>query len=443
MSSRLLIRNGTVVTPDALHGRRDVDVLIVDGRIAVVGNAGDADAEVIDASGTVVVPGFVDTHRHSWETAMRGSLPSCSLGGYLQAVNGLAAPRYTPEDIRIGTLAGALEALNAGITTFFDWSHCNNTPEHADAGVAGLREAGVRAVYGHGTPSLEGWWFYSDKEHPDARRVRETHFSSDDDLLTFAMAVRGPLMTLPHVVEHDWQLARELGALISVHAGMRITGFDTRMVAELEQQGLLGADTVYVHANTWTDDDFAAVAASGGRVSIAPYVEMVMGHGRPPIARSLAAGLRPGLGTDVATTVPGDLFTQMRQALAWNRIQSFPDDQSVDFESPYTEEDVFLAATRDGAAVCGLERRVGEIREGFEADIALIRTDMINTAPVGDPLASIVCSADVSNVDTVLVRGEVRKRAGKLTNVDLAKLVLELEASRERVLGGAAAEQAR
>ncbi len=437
MSTRLLIRNGTVITPDAPHGRAATDVLVVDGTIASVGPAGESvDAEVIDATGTVVVPGFVDTHRHSWETAMRGSLPSCSLGGYLQAVNGQAAPRYTPEDIRIGTLAGALDALNAGVTTIFDWSHCNNTPEHADAGVAGLREAGIRAVYGHGTPSLEGWWFFSGKEHPDARRVRETHFSSDAGLLTFALAVRGPVMTLPHVVEHDWRLARELNALISVHAGMRVTGFDMRMVAELEQQGLLGADTVYVHANTWTDEDFALVAASGGRVSITPLVEMVMGHGRPPMLRSLAAGVRPGLGTDVATTVPGDLFTQMRQALAWNRIQSFPDDQSVDFESSYTEQDAFLAATRDGAAVCGLENRVGAIQEGLDADIVLVRTDMINTAPVSDPLATVVCIADVSNVDTVLVRGEVKKRAGVLAGVDLPKLLAELGTSRENVLGG-------
>ena len=93
--------------------------------------------------------------------------------------------------MHIGDYAGALEALNGGVTTLLDWSHISNTPDHSDAAIQGLKDAGIRAVYAHGMPTGGEWWMLSELNHPeDIRRIRETYFSSDDGLITLAMAAR-------------------------------------------------------------------------------------------------------------------------------------------------------------------------------------------------------------------------------------------------------------
>jgi 5-methylthioadenosine/S-adenosylhomocysteine deaminase len=442
MATRSLIRGGFVVSLDDRIGLLPcADVLIENGIITAIGHDLDGvDAEVIDATGMIVLPGFVDSHRHTWQSNLRGVLPSCTLEDYLGSVLGLYGPAYRPEDVYAGNLWGALEALNAGITTLLDWSHCNNTPEHADAGIKALRDSGIRAVYAHGTPAGAEYWIGSARNHPeDARRVRSQYFPGDDDLLTFALALRGPGVCRPEVVEHDWTLARDLDARISMHAGMRFTGMHIEAIDELFRAGLLSSDTTYIHLNTTTDAELAMIADSGGSASIAPYVEMVMGHGLPPIGRLLAHGLTPSLSIDVTTTVPGDMFTQMRTALAHDRITHFAADPDVAFAPSLSHHDVLRFATIAGAAACGLDARIGTLTPGKDADIILIRADAINTFPVIDPVGTIVTSADTSNVDTVLVRGEVRKRGGRLIGVDLPALRTMVQRSRDHVLEAAGA----
>jgi len=172
------------------------DVYVEDGKIVDVGRAlGVSAAEEIDATGMIVMPGFIDTHRHTWQTPVRGVLPSCTLDHYFAVMLGSVGGHYRPEDVDIGDYAGALEALNAGI----------------------------RAVYAHGVPTGGEWWSFSELEHPeDIRRIRETYFSSDDGLITLAMAARQPGNSNFDVAKHDWALARELGIPISVHVGMRL-----------------------------------------------------------------------------------------------------------------------------------------------------------------------------------------------------------------------------
>lgn len=437
MTHRTLITGGHVVTLDPAIGTiAGGDVLIEDGRIiAVERHVHAIDAETIDATGTIVIPGFIDTHRHTWETVLRGMLPDCTLDGYLANVAGSVGPAFEPSDIFAGNLLGSLEALSAGITTLVDWSHCNNTPDHADAGIAALRETGTRAMYAHGTPAHGEWWLGSDRPHPgDARRVRNEHFSSESDLLTFAIAARGPGVTTPAVVDHDWRLARDLDARISVHVGMRITGMHVNAVDELHRAGLMGADTTYVHASDSSDTEMDKIAATGGTLSIAPYVEMLMGHGHPPVGRSIRSGLAPSLSIDVATSVPGDMFTQMRTALIQERIRSFGADVDVAFAPDLSHTDVLQMATVNGAAACGLSKRVGSLTPGKEADIVMIRSDAVNTMPVVDPVATVVTSADTSNVDTVMVRGRIVKRHGQLVDTDLARVRDLAENARDGVL---------
>jgi cytosine/adenosine deaminase-related metal-dependent hydrolase len=436
---RTVIRNGFVVSMDAEIGDLpEADVLVEDGVIvAVAAGIEVGEAEEIDASGTVVLPGFVDAHRHAWQGALRGILPDCSLDEYLAVVLGPLGGSFRPEDVHIGNLLSAFDAFNAGITTMLDWSHINHSPEHADAAIGALQSAGIRAVYAHGTPGGTEWWGYSALTHPDdVRRVRERYFNSGDGLLTLAMAIRATGHATPEAVTSDFGLARELGIPLTVHAGFRVTGYPFTHVLDLQGLGLLGPDVNYVHCTTMTDEELQLVADSGGSVTVTPLVEMNMAHGAPPIGRCIARGLRPSLGIDVATSAPTDMFTQMRTAMAQSRSLECPEDIDSPFVPTLGVRDVLELATIEGARTLGLEQ-IGSLAPGKHADITLIRVDQINTMPLTNPVAAVVAAADTSNVDTVLVQGRIVKRNGRLVDFDRAKLLHEAERSRDFLLDAA------
>src|SRR5919202_480454 len=438
MADRLLLRGGTVLTVDPdLGDLPEGDVLIEGDRIAQVAPGIDADAEVIDASGRIVIPGFVDTHRHTWEAAIRGCAPNATLGNYFVEILDTFAPLYRPEDVYASNLAGALECINAGITTLVDWSHINNTPDHPDAAIRGLREAGLRAVYAYGSAntSLADYWFESKLAIPaeDVRRVRNTYFSSDDGMITMALATRGPGFCVPEVVTGEWQLARELGIPITVHVGMGRLAGRFGMVKQLADMGLLGSDTTYVHSCYLSDEEWRLVKDSGGTISIAAQVEMQMGHGWPPIGQAYAHGLRPSLSLDVVTTVPGDMFTQIRAAFACERVQVNSRCWEANVEVPatmLTARQALEMATINGAHVAGLEDRTGSLTPGKQADVVVIDAAAPNVAPLIDPVAAVTLCADVSNVTTVIVGGQIRKRDGRLV-ADLERARRRVEASRD------------
>jgi 5-methylthioadenosine/S-adenosylhomocysteine deaminase len=436
-SQRLLIRNGFVVSMDSDVG--DIpngDVLVEDGAIAEIGRGlGVSGAEEIDATGMIVMPGFVDTHRHTWQTPVRGVLPCCTLDNYFAVMLGSVGGHYRPEDVHIGNYAGALEALNGGVTTLLDWSHISNTPDHSDAAIQGLKDSGIRAIYAHGVPTGGEWWAFSELEHPeDIRRIRDTYFSSDDGLITLALAARAPGNSNFEVAKHDWELARDLGIRISVHVGMRLTTVHVTHVKNLQDLGLLGPDTTYIHCTDSTDEELDLIAESGGTASVAPYVEMLMGHGPPPTGKLMERGVRPSLSVDVVSSVPGEMFTQMRSALVHERILSHTDTPDEAFAPKLTHRDVLEFATIDGARACALEDKVGSLAPGKQADIVLLKTKAINTAPMVDPVGTIVVFADTSNVDSVFVAGRAVKRHGQLVDVDLDNVFKKLDESRNHIL---------
>ena len=360
------------------------------------------------------MPGFVDTHRHTWQTPVRGVLPSCTLDHYFAVMLGQVGGFYRPEDVHIGDYAGSLEALNAGVTTLLDWSHISNTPDHSDAAIQGLKDAGIRAVYAHGMPTGGEWWSFSDLNHPeDIRRIRDTYFSSDDGLITLAMAARQPGNSNFDVAKHDWALARELDIQISVHVGMRLHNLHYQPVKDMHDLELMGPDVCYIHMTDLTDQELDWIAETGGKASVAPYVEMLMGHGPPPIGKLLARGVRPSLSVDVVSSVPGEMFTQMRTALAYDRILAFTD----------TPDDR-LRADAHAYATCSSSRRStarararsttrsARSRPASRRTSCCCRRDAINTAPMLDPLGTIVVFSDTSNVDSVFVAGRAVKRNG-------------------------------
>jgi cytosine/adenosine deaminase-related metal-dependent hydrolase len=441
MADRLLLRGGSVVSMDPDVGDiPNADVLIEGDSIAEIGPDISADAQEIDATGMVVIPGFIDTHRHTWEAAIRGCAPDATLDDYFVDVLDTFAPVYRPEDVYASNLAGALDCINAGITTLLDWSHINNTPDHPDAGVKGLQDAGIRAVYAYGSAnlSLNDYWNQSTIAIPadDVKRIRDTYFSSSDGLLTMAVATRGPGFTVNDVVRAEWNMARELGLPITVHVGMGRLAGRFGMIKQLEGLGLLGDDTTYIHCCYFSEEEWDLVRDTGGRISIAPQVEMQMGHGSPPIHQSRERGLRPSLSIDVVTTVPGDMFTQMRCAFGCERVRVNADAWQKDEAIPagtLSARDTLEMATRNGAYTVGLEDLVGSLTPGKQADVVLIDATAPGTAPLIDPVAAVTLSADVSNVDTVIIGGKVHKRGGQLT-ADFAKARGLVEASRDHLM---------
>ncbi|WP_129669469.1 amidohydrolase family protein [Phytoactinopolyspora endophytica] len=447
MTHRMLLRGGHVLTMDPNLGDLPAgDVLIEDDTITAVEPRieADVDAEVIDAAGHIIIPGFVDTHRHTWEAAIRGCAPNATLDDYFVEVLDTFAPVYRPEDVYASNLAGSLECLNAGITTLVDWSHINNTPEHPDAAITGLRETGIRAQYAYGSAntSLAKYWFNSAEVIPgdDVRRVRETHIPGDDGLLTLALATRGPGFCQDDVVTAEWRMARDLGIPITVHVAMGRLAGRFAMVEQLDRLGLLGPDTTYIHSCYFSDHEWQRVADTGGTISIAAQVELQMGHGWPPVGKAYQFGLRPSLSVDVVTTVPGDMFTQMRAAFGGERARvnatCWEANTGVPDTMP-TARQMLEMATINGAHVAGLEDRTGSLTPGKRADVVVIDARSINVAPVIDPVAAVVLCADVSNVETVIVDGVIRKRDGVLVG-DVARARGLVESSRDHLAGAAA-----
>jgi 5-methylthioadenosine/S-adenosylhomocysteine deaminase len=447
MTDRILIQGGIVLTQDPQLGELPrADILIEDDRIAAVGPGLNADgATVIDATGDIVIPGFIDTHRHTWETSIRTCAPDYSLGTYFGDILDQFAPNYRPEDVYAGNLWGALESVNAGITTLVDWSHIMNTSDHADEAIRGLQEAGIRSVFAFGFPntSLIDWWFGPDYagsvktiDGDDARRLRKQYFNSDKGLITMALATRGTNFCRDEVVRYEWELAKELDLNITVHVAMYRFGYTKLQLRRLQELGLLYPNTTYVHASHLLDDEWAMVRDSGSNVSLAPQVELQMGHGWAPAVTALQHGIPFGLSSDVATTAPADQFTQMRAIFASERARRHEAawNDGLEWNEPETHlltaRQVLAAATIGGAQVAGIADRTGSITPGKKADIVIIDGGAVNVAPVIDPVGAVVCAADVSNVETVIIDGAVRKQNGRLL-ADLDGPRRRVEASRD------------
>ena len=418
---RTLLKGGIVLTLDSQLGNfTQADVLIDGTKIAAVGpNLMNGEAEVIDASNTIVMPGFVDTHRHIWEGVLRNigtDVPLEGRASYLSFVLGKLAPAFRPVDAYAGNLVSALGAIDAGITTLLDWSHIQASPDHTDAVVKALHDSGLRAVFAYGFP----WWgTWNDRQPSWFVRAAREYFSSKDQLLTLALAAPGPEFTDFEVARDHWKLAREVGARITVHVGVGSYGQEGK-VQEMGAAGLLGHDTTYIHCTTLNDTEIQMIVDSGGTVSLASPVEMMMGHGMPPIQKFLDRGLRPSLSVDVETNIPADMFTQMRSVISLQHALAFEKILAGQHNVPnrITTRDVLAYATIEGARANGLEDKVGSLTPGKEADIIMLRTDRINVMPINDPIGAVVWGMDTGNVDTVFIAGRAMKRNGELLYVD-------------------------
>ncbi len=455
-NGRTVVRGARVLTMD---GRRDdggiADVLIDDGLIREVspGRLDIGDALEIDGTARILLPGFVDAHRHVWQTALRGVAGDWTLFEYLVYVRSVYSPRYSAADLFAGSYAGHLEALDAGITTVVDFSHAMRSPEHADAVLDAMERSRIRGVLAYGMShvpepgenplraQVESSWRYD-----DVRRLRRNRLPGDGGRVRLGLATADLGEFLPiEFSRRDLDLGRELGLrLITLHASEGVATRHARLVRRLHRAGLLADDLLFAHGTGWDAGELRALADSGGSVVSTPESELQMGMGLPVLQRAQRFGIPAGLGADVVSGNGGDLFAQMRLALQATR---FAENEQVAGSGRAPRRltpsslAVLRAATVDGARAAGLEAVTGTITPGKAADLVLLRADRPATAPVNDAVSTVVLQATPADVDTVLVGGEVVKRDGVMLGADRRAAIVAVEASRDRLLADVDPEQ--
>jgi 5-methylthioadenosine/S-adenosylhomocysteine deaminase len=436
----ILIKGGCVLTLDRAVGDfEQADVLIEGGKISAVRpNISAPNAEVIDASRMIVMPGLVDTHRHMWQGILRNVLPDGSLDDYIAVVQKTFGAKYTPDDVYAGDHLSAIGALDSGVTCVLDWSHIHNTPEHSDAAVKALQDSGVRAVFAYGNAqTADGrWWEAKGSKYPgDIARLRKQYFSSEDQLVTLYLAAPSgsPEQILP-----AFKAARDVGARITIHVGVGERG-RVGLLEKLNAEGAMKSDTTYIHCCTLNDTEWKLIRDTGGTISIAGYVETLMGHGNPPIQKAIDTGIRPSLSVDVETSVPNDFFQQMRTIFSLQKNEVWAKRLAGDKSPPkfLTVREVLEFATIEGARANGLERKIGTLTPGKDADVILLRTDKLNVMPMNNAVGAVVTSMGPQNVDTVLIAGKVMKRNGQLVGVDFDRLTRLGDEARDRIYANA------
>ncbi|GAA1126741.1 amidohydrolase family protein [Nocardioides aquiterrae] len=418
----IVFRGGTVLTMD---DRRSVltgaDVLVVGDRIEAVGPAlevPEGTAEV-DASGGIVMPGMVDTHRHMWQTAVRGYGADWTLTQYFVWNYLEHGRKFRPQDIYAGNLLSALEALEAGVTTSVDWSHNLHTIEHADAAVDALEEVPGRFVLAYGNIQAAPWEWSATPEFRDfvERRMKRT------DMLGFQMAfdVTGD----PEFPERAaFEVARELGVPVTTHAGVWGATNDNG-IRLMHEHGFMTPETVYVHAASLSDDSYQRIAASGGTASVAAESESSCGQGYPSSWALRRHGIPISLSMDTSVWMSADIFSAMRGTLNADRTREHHEAHATNDTVTHLSvraADVVEWATRGGARALGLDDVVGSIEPGKKADVVLIKNDASPVMfPILNPYGHVVLQAQRGDVHTVLVDGRVVKHEHRLVGADLAK----------------------
>jgi cytosine/adenosine deaminase-related metal-dependent hydrolase len=397
------------------------DVLIEDGVIAEVGTGLRArDAETVDATDAIVMPGFVDTHRHAWTSLFRNA----GVADDASADTARFDDRYGPEDVYAATLIGLLGAAEAGITTVVDWSPLPTEGGLADAALRAHADAGLRTVFVY-APRL-------DRGAPALEASLSGLRASAGPGTTIAFGAVVPGATGDDDVADAWHLARSLGLRIHAHAERRTPLGGS--VAAAAGRGLLGGDVTLIHPTDVGDADLEAVASTGAAICLAPSSEMASGRGSPPIQGLIDRDLRPGLGVDDERVAPGDLFAQMRETISLQHATVFDRKLAGKAGVPklMSTRDVIRSATSDGARAAGLAAVTGSLEPGLQADVIVLRTDRPNVFPVNDPIGAVVWGMDTSNVDWVFVGGRVLMRNGVL-EADVARARALAEAARARV----------
>jgi len=481
---RILIKGGAVMTMDQTTPNSNFsqgDVLIEGRKILAIGphlSAGGAD--VIDARGRIVMPGFIDTHHHQFETALRSFLAdgilindgSGSVSGnttYYEYILNKFAPVYRPQDVYINELFGGLSQLDDGVTTVLDVSQIHHSPQHSDAAIKALFDTGRRAAFGYFESAGNFGAGVTGNQYPsDALRIKQQYFSSSDQLVHMIMG--GEVYLGDSTTQQSWAIGRQLNLQIAAHilSPFGITPTLDRLTNGSFPGGIqIGSDNLFIHMTGQSAPAWQKVKDVGAQVSIAFPIEMNMRHGIPPILKMQSLGIEPSLSVDVECTMTADFFTQMRVAMNMQRMvvnqmileqntttkietkdDAFypqPTGTPPGYQWPtptsqpplLTTRDVLRYATMNGAKALRLDSKVGSLKPGKEADIILLDATALNVAPLNQVPGAVVSLMDRTNVETVIVAGKVRKWKGRLLDVDLNQLRGQIEASRDYIFNAA------
>ncbi|MEU5265195.1 amidohydrolase family protein [Amycolatopsis sp. NPDC021455] len=429
----VVLRGGTVLTlDDARRVLVGEDVLVEGDRITAIGPALEVPPGTteIDASGGIVLPGMIDTHRHLWQTAMRGYGADWTLTQYFVWYYLEWGKVFRPEDIYAGNLLGALEALEAGVTTTVDWSHGLQTTQHADAAADALQAVPGRFVlaYGNIQDAPANWTGTPEFRDFVSRRI------TGDDLLGFQLAfdVTGD----PEFPEKPaFEVARELGVPVTTHAGVwGATGDDS--IRLMHDHGFMTPETIYVHGASLSADSYHRIAATGGSVSVSTESEQSAGQGYPPTWALRKYGIPVSLSMDTSVWWSGDLFSAMRATLGADRsrehLEAHAKGETVTHAALRAEQ-VVEWATRGGARALG-RADLGSLEVGKKADVVLLKNDDSPASfPLLNPYGHVAFQAQRGDVHTVLVNGRIVKRDGRLVGVDLAAVRRRVEETVEHL----------
>jgi len=440
----ILIRNGIVLTlaenSAPLPGH---DILVRDGKISGIEpniDAGAAD-EVIDADGMIVMPGLVNAHIHTWQTGLRGLALDWTATNYFRAMHAGLAGFFTPQDIRIANLVGALNQLNCGVTTMVDWHHNNPTPDHSDAAIDGLEDAGIRAMFLHGSAKPDpkpGQRHFSEipMSRSEVERLRTGRLSGDDGLVTMGLAILGPQMSVEEVVLQDLAMAKDLDLIVSIHhSGANMPAPEGYVRAA--EAGLIDRRVNIVHGNELTDRDLGVLVDHGATFNVTAEVEMQMCYGDLLSGRLLRRGVPFSIGTDIECAYGADMFAALRFTLQAQRYQTgkgmLDETGERPHPQPITARQALGWVTIEGARLARLERRTATLERGKAADLILVRANDLNMAGAFDPHLAVAGYANPGNIDTVMVEGQVRKRGGRMLRGDIPELQDRLARSGRRI----------
>ena len=424
----LLIRGATVVTVDDTRGvLPDTDVLVVGTKIKAVGKKLSAPptAAVIEAKGALLIPGFVDTHRHMWQSPLRGIGADWTIAHYFDAFNQML-PHFRPEDMYAGNYLSMIEAVADGVTTVVDWSHGALTPAHADAAVDALTAVPGRArwAYGRWAQASNAAWVTSG----EVERIRSARFSSQDQLVTMQLALE--LLLHDPTTENAFRYAADHDLPVTSHAGS-----DDAQITYLAQRGFLRPSTTLVHAFGFSDDSYRRIADGGAFLSVAAESEVNTGLGYPPTGKARQFGIPLSLSMDTVVWWSGDMFSAMRATLNAERGLALARGEQVTSHD-LRAADVLRYATLGGAEALGMADRIGSITPGKLADLVLLRQATPSMTPVNNPVGQLVYQAGRDDIDTVIVNGKVLKHRGELVGLDLPRARRLAEATRDHFRAG-------
>jgi 5-methylthioadenosine/S-adenosylhomocysteine deaminase len=444
--AKTLIRNGTILT---LAGNSEVllgqDILIDGDRIAAIGpNLDTADvATTIDATNMYVMPGLVNSHIHTWQTGLRGLATDWTGTNYFRAMHAGLANFFSPDDIQIANQLGAINQINNGVTTMVDWHHNNPTPDHSDAAIDGLEDAGIRAVFLHGSAKpdpKQGQKHFSEvpMSRSEVKRLRKGRLSSDEALVTMGLAILGPQMSTQEVFFQDLRLAKEHNLVVSLHHSMaKMMAPDGYKAAA--DVGLIDSRLNVVHGNELTDADLNVLIDNGANFTVTAEIEMQICYGDLLCGRLHSRGIPFSIGTDIESAYAPDMLACSRFTLQAQRHMTSMQMKAETGERPHpiplTVREAFSWATEHGAQAMRQEQRIGSLDVGKQADIIMIRADDLNLSGGFDPFNTILGFAHPGNVDTVMVAGHVHKRGGKMLRKDIPALQAKLAASGQRIFG--------